>query len=397
MSLYLILALMTAVAIFAVLWPLSREQQTAGAGGQEVEVYRDQLEEIERDRKAGLIGDSDAEAARVEISRRLLAAADSSGKPGSSPSSSPSPVWRRRAAALIALLVLPALSAALYITHGSPQAPGAPLAGRLNAPLENRSIESMVAQVEAHLEKNPNDGQGWQVVAPVYMRMGRFSDAVRARAQTIRLLGSNADREADLGEAQVAAANGVVTADAKATFERALNADAGNLKAQYFTALAAEQDGRPEDAARIWRVMLERAPPNAPFRTLIQQSLARVDPKAAEEKSAETKPGDSKSAAAIEPKAAQPGPSQEDMAAAQQMTPEQRQEMIRGMVDRLAERLKTDSSDFEGWLRLVRAYAVMGDRDKAREAFVSARNTIGDDADKRKRLDDLAKGLGIEG
>ena len=104
-----------------------------------------------------------------------------------------------------------------------------------------------------------------------------------------------------------------------------------------------------------------------------------------------------KSAAAIEPKAAPPGPSQEDMAAAQQMTPEQRQEMIRGMVDRLAERLKTDSSDFEGWLRLVRAYAVMGDRDKAREAFVSARNTIGDDADKRKRLDDLAKGLGIEG
>jgi len=393
MSLYLILALMTAVAIFAVLWPLSREQQTAGAGGQEVEVYRDQLEEIERDRKAGLIGDSDAEAARVEISRRLLAAADSSGKPGSSPS----PVWRRRAAALIALLVLPALSAALYITHGSPQLPGAPLAGRLNAPLENRSIESMVAQVEAHLEKNPNDGQGWQVVAPVYMRMGRFSDAVRARAQTIRLLGSNADREADLGEAQVAAANGVVTADAKATFERALKADAGNFKAQYFTALAAEQDGRPEDAARIWRAMLERAPPNAPFRTLIQQSLARVDPKAAEQKPAETKPGDSKSAAAIEPKAAPPGPSQQDMAAAQQMTPEQRQEMIRGMVDRLAERLKTDSSDFEGWLRLVRAYAVMGDRDKAREAFVSARNTIGDDADKRKRLDDLAKGLGIEG
>ncbi len=161
---------------------------------------------------------------------------------------------------------------------GSPQLPGAPLAARLDAPLENRSIESMVAQVEAHLEKNPNDGQGWQVVAPVYMRMGRFNDAVRARAQTVRLLGASADREADLGEAQVAAANGVVTADAKATFERALKADARNLKAQYFTGLAAEQDGRTADAARIWRAMLERAPPNAPFRTLIQQSLARVDP-----------------------------------------------------------------------------------------------------------------------
>jgi len=380
MSLYLILALMTAVAIFAVLWPLSREPRNAAADSQDVEVYRDQLDEIERDRKAGLIGASEAEAARVEISRRLLAAADSSEKPGSKPT--PSPVWRRRAAALIALLVLPAIAAAFYIRQGSPQLPGAPLAGRLDAPLENRSIESMVAQVEAHLEKNPNDGQGWQVVAPVYMRMGRFNDAVRARAQTIRLLGSNADREADLGEAQVAAANGVVTADAKATFERALKADAGNLKAQYFTGLAAEQDGRPEDAARTWRAMLDRAPPNAPFRALIQQSLARVEPK---------------TAAAIEPKAPQPGPTQEDMAAAQQLTPDQRQDMIRGMVDRLAERLKTDSSDFEGWLRLVRAYAVMGDKDKAREAFLTARNTIGDDADKRKRLDDLAKGLGIEG
>jgi cytochrome c-type biogenesis protein CcmH len=385
MSLYLILALMTAVAIFAVLWPLSREPQTAAADGQDVAVYRDQLDEIERDRTSGLIGDSEADAARVEISRRLLAAADSSEKPGSTVN--PSPVWRRRAAALIALLVLPAMAAAFYIRQGSPQLPGAPLAGRLDAPLENRSIESMVAQVEAHLEKNPSDGQGWQVVAPVYMRMGRFNDAVRARAQTIRLLGATADREADLGEAQVAAANGVVTADAKATFERALKADGANLKAQYFTGLAAEQDGRTEDAARIWRAMIERAPPNAPFRALIQQSLARVEPKSLE----------SKTAAAIEPKAPQPGPTQEDMAAAQQMTPDQRQEMIRGMVDRLAERLKTDSSDFEGWLRLVRAYAVMGDKEKAREAFVSARSTIGDDADKRKRLDDLAKGLGIEG
>jgi cytochrome c-type biogenesis protein CcmH len=395
MSLYLILALMTAVAIFAVLWPLSRESRTAAADGQDVEVYRDQLDEIERDRKAGLIGDSDAEAARVEISRRLLAAADSSGRPGSK--ASPTPVWRRRAAALVALLVLPAISAAFYIRQGSPQLPGAPLAGRLNAPLENRSIESMVAQVEAHLEKNPNDGQGWQVVAPVYMRMGRFTDAVRARAQTIRLLGTSADREADLGEAQVAAANGVVTADAKATFERALQADAGNLKAQYFTALAAEQDGRPQDAASIWRAMLDRAPPNAPFRTLIQQSLARVEPNTVASKSGEPKTEEPKSAATIEPKAPQPGPTQEDMAAAQQMTPEQRQEMIRGMVDRLAERLKTDSSDFEGWLRLVRAYAVMGDKEKAREAFVSARDTVGNDAEKRKRLDDLAKGLGIEG
>jgi cytochrome c-type biogenesis protein CcmH len=238
-----------------------------------------------------------------------------------------------------------------------------------------------VAHVEAHLEKNPDDGQGWQVVAPVYMRMGRFNEAVRARANTIRLLGSSAQREADLGEAQVAAANGVVTADAKASFERALKADASNVKARYFTGLAAEQDGRPDEAARIWRAMLASTPANAPFRPLIERSLARVEP----------------NAPAVEPKEPQPGPNQEDMAAAQQLTPDQRQEMIRGMVNRLAERLKADSSDFEGWLRLVRAYAVIGEKEKARDAFISARNTIGDDAEKKKRLDELAKGLGIEG
>jgi cytochrome c-type biogenesis protein CcmH len=379
MSLYLILALMTAAAIFAVLWPLSRHPKQESGGGQDVAVYRDQLDEIERDRKAGLIADSEAEAARVEISRRLLAAADSAGR--AVEKAPVSPLWRRRAAALIALILLPVLAGSLYIRWGSPQLPGAPLAGRMDAPLQNRSIESMVAQVEAHLEKNPDDGQGWQVVAPVYMRMGRFNDAVRARANTIRLLGSTAEREADLGEAQVAAANGVVTADAKATFERALKADASNVKAQYFTGLAAEQDGKPAEAARIWRAMLATAPANAPFRALVEKSLARVEP----------------SAPPVEPKVPQPGPTQEDMAAAQQLTPEQRQEMIRGMVDRLAERLKTDSSDFEGWLRLVRAYAVMGEKEKARDAFISARNTIGDDAEKKKRLDDLAKGLGIEG
>jgi cytochrome c-type biogenesis protein CcmH len=386
MSLYLILALMTAAAIFAVLWPLSRHPTQDIADRQDVAVYRDQLDEVERDRKAGLIADSEADAARVEISRRLLAAADTAGKPASTGSASP--LWRRRAAALVALILLPALAGTLYIRWGSPQLPGAPLAGRMDAPLQNRSIESMVAQVEAHLEKNPDDGQGWQVVAPVYMRMGRFNDAVRARAQTIRLLGSTAEREADLGEAQVAAANSVVTADAKATFERALKADAANVKAQYFMGLAAEQDGKPEEAARIWRAMLAAAPANAPFRPLIERSLARVEPNAPE-----TQP----KAQAVEPKTPQPGPTQEDMAAAQQLTPEQRQEMIRGMVDRLAERLKTDSSDFEGWLRLVRAYAVMGDKEKARDAFISARNSIGDDAEKKKRLDELAKGLGIEG
>lgn len=407
MTLWLILSLMTAAAIFAVLWPLSR-RGSAGSDGHDVAVYRDQLAEVERDRKLGLIGDAEAEAAKLEISRRLLAAADKMA-PGHADPAKAEPVkaaskkksksetrsqaksqppaensgtlWRRRAAALIALIALPVLAAALYMKWGSPQLPGMPLLTRQDLPLEQRSIESMVAQVEAHLEKRPNDGRGWEVVAPVYMKMGRFDDAVRARANALRLLGATAARESDLGEAQAGAANGVITAEAKQSFERALKLDPADLKAQYFTGLAAMQDGRPQDAIRIWRTVLETAPANAPYRRLTQQSLSRLDPKAAQ----------------IEPKAPQPGPSQEDLKAAEQLTPEQRAEMVRGMVDRLADRLKTDGSDFDGWVRLVRAYAVMGDADKAREALASARKAVGADTEKSNRLDALAESLGLKG
>ncbi len=414
MTLWLILSLMTAAAIFAVLWPLSRRGRHLSEG-HDVAVYRDQLAEIERDRKQGLIGPTEAEAAKLEISRRLLAAADQAeagkasqplksgttakGKSSNSrtksqeksqpkipaPAEDPATLWRRRAAALIALVGLPALAAILYMTWGSPQLPGAPLAARLDLPLEQRSIESMVAQVEAHLENRPNDGRGWEVVAPVYMKMGRYADAVRARANVLRILGSTAARESDLGEAQVAAANSVVTAEAKQSFERALKLDPADLKAQYFMGLAAMQDGRRNDAIQLWQTALENPSANAAYRRLIQQSLAQLDPEAAK---VAQKP--------IEPKAPQPGPSQEDIKAAEQLTPEQRVEMVRGMVERLADRLKTDSSDFDGWMRLVRAYAVMGDADKAREALTKAREAVGSDAEKNNRLDALAESLGLK-
>ena len=387
MTLWFILSLMTAAAIFAVLWPLSR-RGSVSVQGQDIAVYRDQLEEVERDRKSGLIGDPEAEAAKLEISRRLLAAADKAEPKKAAPkakskgTSEPEAVlWRRRAAALVALIALPVVSAVLYMKWGSPQLPGAPLATRLDLPPEQRSIESMVAQVESHLEQRPNDARGWEVIAPVYIKMGRFNDAVRARANILRILGSTAPREAELGEAQVAAANGVVTAEAKQSFERALKIDPSDVRAQYFVGLAAEQDGRPNDAAHIWRTMLDNAPANAPYRPLIQQSLARLEGKGI----------------AIEPKAPQPGPTQEDIAASQQLTPEQRAEMIRGMVERLADRLKTDGSDVDSWVRLVRAYIVMGDADKAREALTNARNAVGTDTEKRNRLDALAESLGLKG
>jgi cytochrome c-type biogenesis protein CcmH len=379
MTLWFVMALMTAAAIFAVLWPLSRRAPLAA--GSDVAVYRDQLDEIERDRAAGLIGDREAEAARLEVSRRLLAAADVAV---SAPQQSAG--WRRRAVALVALVLLPLGAATLYLTLGSPDLPGQPQAARREMPPEQRSIADLVGRVEAHLEANPEDGRGWEVIGPVYMRLGRYDDAVKARRNSLRLLGSTAVREADLGEALTGVANGIVTAEARAAFDRALALDPEDFRARYFSGLAAEQDGRPKDAADIWKKLLAGAPEDAAWIGFVRESLLRVDPNASV-----PQPGPNVTAPDT------PGPSAADVAAASQMSPEQRETMVRGMVARLAERLKQDGSDVDGWLRLLRAYMVLGDKEQARASAADARRALEGNADGLQRLDEAIKGLGLEG
>ena len=211
----------------------------AAAGGSEAAVYKDQLAEIDRDVAAGLIGVSEAEAARVEIGRRLLAAAD-----GERDLPARSNLGLRRASAIVALVGLPIAAVTFYLSLGSPQLGDFPLASRTRTADANQPLDNMVAQVEAHLEKNPTDGRGWTVLAPVLARLGRYDDAVRAYRNSITYAGDSAERRADLGEALAGAAGGVVTAEAKAEFERAVAQNADEPKANYFLGLAAEQDGR---------------------------------------------------------------------------------------------------------------------------------------------------------
>ena len=373
MILWFIFALMTAAAIFAVLWPLGRKPQAAG-GGSDLLVYKDQLQEIDRDRAAGLIGEAEAEAARLEVSRRLIAAADEKPLPAS-PAFAPRSLRQRRAAAVVALVILPFGAPGLYVALGSPNIPGEPAFARVNTPQGRQSIASLVSQVEEHLAHNPDDGSGWEVIAPVYMRLGRFDDAVEARKKSLALNGDTAAREADLGEALAAAANGVVTADAKAAFERAVARDPHEAKARYFLGLAATQDGNSDQAAAIWRSLLADAPPGAPWEKFVREALAR----------------------ATSAPASTAGPSTDDVAAAADMSDEARRDMVRGMVARLADRLHNDGADVEGWLRLVRSYVVLGDRDKAKSAAAEAKRALSDHPDAIRQIDDLVKGLGLEG
>jgi len=207
---------------------------------------------------------------------------------------------------------------------------------------------------------------------PVLARIGRYDDAVRAWRNSITYNGESASRRADLGEAIAAASGGVVTAESKAEFDRAIALDPNEVKARYFTGLAAEQDGRKDDAINIWRGMLASAPADAPWRPLVQGALVRVG--------------------VVAPKL-----SDDTIAAAKDMTEGDRNTMIRGMVDRLATRLKDNGNDVEGWLRLVRAYMVLGERDKAQAALIDARGAIGNDAGRLQQLNDGLKSLGLDG
>jgi cytochrome c-type biogenesis protein CcmH len=364
MMLWFALALMTGTAIAAIAWPLTRQARTLRSGS-DLAVYRDQLEEVRRDHAAGRIGDSEAEAAQVEVSRRLLAAADAEAAQAAA--TMPTPGSRRRAVALAALLVVSFGSAGTYLSLGSPRLPGQPLASRD----PSQSIDGMIAQVESHLARNPNDGRGWEVIAPVYLRLGRVEDAVKARRNALAFSGETSERQAGLGEALVAASDGKITPEARNSFARAVELDGGNIKARYFLGVAAEQDGQPAAAVAIWRAMLAGAPADAPWAEFIRQEVTRLS--------------------------GAPGPSQDDVAAASKLAPEQQIAMIQNMVRRLAERLQRDGSDIKGWMQLVRSYIVLGDRDKALAAVGDARRALASEPEKLRQMEELVKGLGLEG
>src|SRR3974390_3237774 len=368
---WLTLALMTAAAIFAVLWPLARPAKHI-RGGNDLAVYRDQLDEITRDQRDGLIGKAEAEAARVEISRRLIAAANAAE--ASAPKGKP-PTWGRRAVVVAALVALPFGAISLYLAKGSPTLPGQPLAARAAILPAKGPIDILVAKMEADLERNPNDGKRWEEIGRVYIQAERFNDAAGALRNALRILGDSAERQSDLGESLMAAAKGVVTTDAQLAFQRAVALDPSMMTARFFLGVAAEQDGRRDDAAQIWRNMIAAAPAGAPWLGLVRESLARIEGELAEAA----------------------GPSADDLEAAAKLTPKQQTDMIRSMVNRLAGRLEENGSDLDGWLKLVRAYTILGERDKANAAVSDARRALGRDVDKLRRIDDLVKDLGLEG
>lgn len=271
MLFWTLLALMTAAAVLAVLWPLSREPRAAGeAAG--LAVYRDQLAEIESDRARGILPASEADQARIEVSRRLLGAAEK--KPRGTKSS----LINRRAASLVALLGVPTLSLSIYLYFGAPEFPDAPLAARAALPIEHQDIGMLIGRMEERLEQNPNHGPGWELIAPIYLRAGRTSDAIAAQENAIRILGPTPAREVALGE-YLRMVSGRISAEAKAAFERALALDDKTPPALFYLGLEAEQRGAAAEAKKFWSRIVETAKENDPWRIPAARRLMMLEKK----------------------------------------------------------------------------------------------------------------------
>jgi cytochrome c-type biogenesis protein CcmH len=365
--LWVIFACLTGVAIFSVLWPLARKPRRQSDVERDIAFYEERLGEIDREVERALIGPEDAKVVKAEAARRLLSSADRDRAEPARASQS-----RIRFATGIALVLVPAVALGIYTLIGHPDWPDQPLQARLETDPGRMDLATAIAKVEAHLAQNPSDGHGYEVLAPAYLRLGRNEDAARAAAMALQLLGDSPQRLALYGEALVYVANGIVTKDAQEAFTKALAGGTSVPKASLYLGLAAEQDGDEQRALAIWQKLLAEAPPFAPWTESLRKRVAQL--------SGEAAPQSTPQGAAI---AAMPE-GERDVA-------------IRGMVDRLAARLAQNGQDVEGWLRLVRAYKVLNEADKARTALGEARRNLGNDAAASARIDALARELGLEG
>jgi cytochrome c-type biogenesis protein CcmH len=363
MLIWIIFAAMTGAAVFALLWPLGRGRTAAFADAADAaSLYRDQLAEIDRDLGRRLIGPQEAEAARAEAARRLLRAAGNETGPAAETESS---LRRRRASSALALSCVPLLALVIYGAYGSPAQPDLPLAARLKASPEQQDFSVALARIEAHLAANPTDARGWAVIAPVYLRQGRAEDAARAFGNAVRFGEPDAELLAGQGEAQILAAGGVVTAEARESLSRAVARDPKNARARYFLAIAKEQDGDAAGAAEALRALIADAPGAAVWLSLVRDRLARLD--------GETARG---AIAAL--------PAQDQQAA------------IRGMVEGLAARLAQGGGNLDEWTRLIRSQTVLGNRAEAKAALATARLRLASDSSVSSQLDALAAELGLK-
>lgn len=373
--LWIAIALMTGAAVLCVVWPLSKPRAFAALPSDgDIAFYEDQLRALDRDVDSGLVPSDEVARSRTEIGRRVIAA---HARAEASPPVRTTARWRLLVTALAVILVIPAVSLAVYLRVGAPDQDDMPLSARRDSPI-SETLAQDIAKVETHLITHPDDGRGFDVLAPLYLRIGRFDAASQAYSRALTLLGESVSRRVGYGQALMLAADGVVTADAREAFEQAAKDDPTAPQPKFYLGLAAAEDGDKARARTIWNGLVASAPADAPWLPLVKTQLSELDnPTAA-------------------PRPPASGPASPAGAAIAALPADQRLGMIRGMVEGLASRLAQDGHDKEGWLKLVRAYAVLGEKDRALAALADGRKNLSADPQALAALTGLAHELGLE-
>jgi len=362
MTLWLLGGALTLVIVALLVGPLLRPEARAGARlDYDLEVYKDQLGELERDAARGLIAPAEAEAARLEIQRRILAAANQAV---------PSSARARPALSLAFTIVLglPFAGGAIYLALGRPDLPSQSV--RQDAPLTDPAAAKKLAALEAKTRANPTSLDDRMELAEFEFEHRRFRAAAESYRIALALAKGRADIAGLYGEALTRAAGGVVPEAARKAFELAIATAPKDPRANFFLGLADAQSGKARAALVRWLKLEAEAPAGAVWLATLRQEMARVAKEAEIDLAALRKEINL---------AAPRGPSQRDIDDADKMSPDQRMEMIRGMVASLEARLKENPNDLDGWKRLGRAHSVLNDHAKAAEAYRRAYALAPDD------------------
>ena len=360
---WLAFAVLASLVVALVIWPLVAARSRAPTrAAYDRAVYRDQLKEVGRDSERGSLTPAEAASARLEIERRLLASTDDDNR-------RPRPTVQSKSAAraltvLLAVLV-PLAAIAVYLVHGAPRIPDQPYEARsaeraLTDARGALDLDKTAAALQARLKAEPDSAEGWLLLARTQAARGHWHESADAYREALGLTKQRPDVAAAYAEMLVMAADGIVTPATREALNAVLARDPNNPSARYYLALAEAQAGNVQGALDAWRALLAEAPADAPWAQMVRQRIA------------DTAKAAGVSAPATPSAQAAPGPSADDVAAAAQLTPEQRSEMVRGMVERLAKRLKETPDDLQGWLRLGRAYEVLKEPEKAADAYAEA-------------------------
>ncbi|WP_375172625.1 c-type cytochrome biogenesis protein CcmI [Pseudooceanicola sp.] len=380
------------LAVAAVIGLAVLRARDTGSDGEDAEqdlgIYRRQMDEVERDQARGVIPGEEAERLRAEIARRLIEADSRSD----AAATTHEPARMRPALVAVILVVLIALPLTVYANLGAPGYPDMGLRDRLSAAqerLENRpaqaeaeaavpagamapqdtppaDFEVLIKRLREAVAERPDDLQGQELLARNEAALGNFRAGYEAQEKVLSIKGdaATADDYMAYADMLILAAGGYVSPQAEVALRAALARDPHHAPTLYYMGLMMRQNGRPDLAFRTWDRLLRNGPEDAPW---IPPIRAQIDEVAALAGVRYEQPQPSETLA---------GPTAEDMANAGDLSDEDRQEMIQGMVSRLSDRLATQGGSAAEWARLIRAFGVLGDIPRARAVAAEARQVF---------------------